>query len=68
MKIKAKDLKNLTLDELKHKEISLKEELIKMRSQAQLGTLEKPSQIRETRKTLARIETVLREKKYAGAR
>ena len=61
--MKTKDLRNLTAEELKHKQLSLKEDLIKLRSHARLGTLEKPSHIKDARRTLAKIATVLKEKK-----
>lgn len=61
-KLKAKELRNLTEDELKEKREALKKELFSLRFQAKLGKLEKHSSVQITKKDIARLETVLREK------
>jgi large subunit ribosomal protein L29 len=40
----------------------LKEELFNLRFQSALGQLENPMRVREVRKSIARIKTVLRER------
>ena len=46
----------------------LKLELMKLRTQAALGTLDNPGKIRAIRKTIARILTVLRERELGRER
>lgn len=62
MNPKVNELRNMTVEELHHKGISLKEELLKLRLQRSTGRLEKPARMRSAIKTLAQIETVLKEK------
>jgi len=49
-------------EELKAKYNSLTESLFKLNQQAKIGKLEKSDQIRQMRKDIARILTVIREK------
>jgi large subunit ribosomal protein L29 len=60
--VKAKNLRDLTQDELKNKISELKEELFNLRFQLATGQLENPMRLREVRKTIARTHTVLRER------
>lgn len=59
---KAKELRNLTSDELKEKLESAQKELFSLRSQAKLGRLEKHSTVRMNKRNVARIMTLLKEK------
>ena len=63
--MKATDLRNMTKNELKSKQVSLKEELMDLRFKARMGKLEKPSRISQARKDIARILTILKEERYA---
>jgi large subunit ribosomal protein L29 len=63
--MKAKELKEQTVDELKVKERDLYEQLFQLRFQAATAQLEKPAKIRQVRRDLARIKTVIREKGLA---
>jgi large subunit ribosomal protein L29 len=56
------ELKNLENTELLEKINKLKQELFHFRSQLALGRMENPMRIRETRKNIARVQTVLRQK------
>lgn len=60
--MKAKELKELTTEELVKKEEELKEELFNLRFASATGNLEKPSRMNEVRKTIARIKLVIRER------
>ncbi len=60
--LKAKDLINLSEDELKGKLISLRQELFKLNQQRYAGNVEKPHLFREIRKDIARLETALNDK------
>ncbi len=60
--MKATELREKTVDELRDKEKELADQLFALRLQQTTGQLEKPSKVRTTRKDLARVLTVLREK------
>ncbi len=61
-----KALNGLKENELKSKLVELKKELIKIRGQAATGTSQRnPYEIRNTRKTIARIHTALQAQKSA---
>lgn len=62
MPLKPSDIRNFGADELKTKYNALQESLFKLNQQAKIGKLEKPDQIRQMKKDIARIMTVLREK------
>lgn len=64
--MKIKEVKALSETELKEKAQELKQERLNLRIQQQSGQLERPSRLREIRKTIARIETVLSEKRIAA--
>lgn len=63
--IKANELRNMTADEIIQKMESFKKELYGLRTEAKAGRIEKPHRIRQTRKDIARCETVLKEKSNA---
>ena len=60
--IKANELRNMTVDEINLKVEALKKELFGFRTEAKAGRIEKPHRIKETRKDIARCETIIREK------
>jgi len=60
--MKAKELRELTVDELQIKERDLYEQLFKLRFQAATAQLEKPATIRNVRRDLARVKTFIRMK------
>ena len=61
--MKASQMREQTVEELRDKERDLSEQLFALRLQKVTGQLEKPSRVREVRKDLARVLTVLREKR-----
>ncbi len=61
-KMKVKEIRELTTEEINQKLKESKEELFNLRFQQATGNLEKPSRIRELRHTVARMKTVLRER------
>ncbi len=65
--MKAEELRKLTDDELKEKLVELKKQLMNLRFQNAIGGLEKPSDIRATKKDIARILTILRERELSQA-
>lgn len=60
--IKPEELRGLTVEELQEKMLSLKKELFDLRGKASGDKIEKPSRIRDARKDVARILTILKEK------
>lgn len=63
--MKATELRELTRDELRTKETELAEQLFALRLQKVTGQLENPAKIRNVRRDLARVLTVLGEKARA---
>jgi large subunit ribosomal protein L29 len=61
--MKPKELRDLTDDELDAKRRDCRQELLNLRLQQQGGQLEKPSRIRELRRDVARIETIVNERR-----
>ena len=64
--MKAEEVKALSTDELKDKLVSLKKEQFNLRFQQATNQLEKTSRIREVRRDIARIKTVMRERTGAA--
>lgn len=60
--MKIKEVKDLSTEELKQKDISLVEELFRLRMRRGSGQLESPAMMKNLRKDIARIKTVLRER------
>jgi large subunit ribosomal protein L29 len=61
--MKAAELRDLAVDELGAKERELTDQLFRMRIQKSMGQLEAPEQVRTVRRDLARVKTVLRQKR-----
>ena len=61
--MKASELRDLGDDELGVKERELTDQLFRMRIQKSMGQLEAPDQLRTVRRDLARIKTVLHQKR-----
>jgi large subunit ribosomal protein L29 len=60
--MKPKEIRELTDAEAQAKLRDLRQELFNLRLQQQTARLERPSRIREVRRDIARIETILRER------
>ena len=65
--MKAAELREMTLEELRKLEQDTREKLFRLRVRNRLGQLDSPMEIRKTRKDLARILTVIREKERMQA-
>ncbi len=61
--MKAAELGELGVDELGAKERDLADQLFRMRIQKAMGQLENPDKVRGLRRDLARVKTVLRQKR-----
>ena len=64
--MKIADVKALSDAELHQRIGELKQEKLNLRIQQQSGRLERPSRLTEIRKTVARIQTVLTQRKLAA--
>ncbi len=61
-----KELRTLSTEELNSKIEESKKELFDLRLKNSTGSLEQPSKIRELRKNIARMKTILAEKENGG--
>ena len=61
--MKATELMDLSIEELKNKEADLKDQLFKLKFQHALGQLENSMKLRNVKKDIARVKTILIEKK-----
>ena len=64
--MKAKELKNLSVDELLKKQNELKKDLFMLRMQHATNQLDNPIRIAEVKKDIARVKTIIREQQLAG--
>lgn len=63
--MKAAELQTKTMDQLKEELVSLKKEQFNLRFQATAGELTNPARFKQIRRTIARINTVMNQKKDA---
>ncbi|SNS92708.1 50S ribosomal protein L29 [Tropicimonas sediminicola] len=63
----AKELRDQTPDQLREKLIDLKKEAFNLRFQQATGAMENTARMREVRRNVARVKTVLNEKAAAAA-
>jgi large subunit ribosomal protein L29 len=61
--MKARELRELSEDELERKEAELKDQLFKLKFQHALGQLEDAMKLKSIKKDIARIKTILGENK-----
>lgn len=59
--MKIRELRELSKDELENKETELKDQLFKLKFQHELGQLENAMKLKEIKKDIARIKTLIRE-------
>ena len=64
--MRAEKAREMSVEDLKGEERKLAEQLFRLRVQKALGQLDNPLKLRETRKSIARLKTVLREKQAAS--
>ena len=60
--MKAGEVREMSLDELKVRERELDDQLFRMRIQKSMGQLEAINKLKAVRRDLARVKTILREK------
>ena len=61
--MKAAELRDLGVDELGTRERELQDQLFRMRIQKSMGQLDAPEKIKTVRRDLARVKTVIRQKR-----
>ena len=64
--MKAKEIKNLSVEELNKKLADLKKDLFNLRLQHATNQLDNPIRIAEVKKDIARVKTIIREQQLAG--
>ncbi len=60
--MEAKELREMSADELAQKRTTLREEIGHLKLQRATGRMENPMKLRATRRDLARVETILRQR------
>ncbi len=60
--VKARDLRELSVDDLRRKVADLNDQIFRLRIQKAMGHLDVPLKVRTTRRELAKVKTVLAEK------
>jgi len=64
MRIKAKEIRQMSENQIKEKMNEIKKDLMKANSQVAVGTApENPGQIKQMKKTIARMLTIISEKR-----
>ena len=66
--MKIAEIRDLGVSELRAKEKDLDDLLFRLRIQKSMGQLEAPAKVREVRRDLARLKTILREKELQAAK
>ena len=59
--MKAGEIRDMNIDEMEQKLSDLKEELFNLSFQHEIGQLENPQRMKETKKDIARIKTIIRQ-------
>ena len=66
--MKPEKIRELSEADLQAREKELSEQLFKLRFQKAIGQLDNALKVRETRRDIARVKTILKEKQAAPAR
>jgi large subunit ribosomal protein L29 len=64
--MKVAEIRELSADVLHEREKELDDQLFRLRIQKSMGQLEAPAKVRDLRRDLARIKTILKEKRAEG--
>ena len=65
--MKAVDLRTKSVDELKESLVNLRKEQFNLRFQQASGQLENTARVRQVRRDISRIKTILRDKQQAAS-
>ncbi len=66
--MKIKELREMSVEELGARKRELRQEMLNLRVQQQIGQLENPARIRTLRREVARIETLITQRTSAAAK
>jgi large subunit ribosomal protein L29 len=66
--MKTAEFRELGVDELRSREKDLDDQIFRLRIQKSMGQLEAPARVRDLRRDLAKVKTILREKEQGGER
>lgn len=64
--MRAKEIRDLTAEEMRQKEHELAEELFRLRLRRSTGQLDNPMRVRTLRRDLARLKTIQHERARRG--
>ena len=64
--MKVTEIRELTADDIRARVKELDDQLFRLRMQKSMGQLEAPAKVRDVRKDLARMKTILREKEQTA--
>lgn len=64
--MKSSEIREMGLEEMQRKRDDLKEEMFNLRFQHGAGQLESTAKLKQIKRDIARIETLIREKQRAG--
>ena len=59
--MKASEIRDMNVEDMHRKVSDLKEELFNLRFQHEIGQLENPQRIKQTKRDIARLETIVQE-------
>ena len=59
--MKASEIKEMNIEEMQQKLSDLKEELFNLSFQHEIGQLENPQRMKQTKRDIARVKTIIRE-------
>ena len=59
--MKASEIREMNPDEMHQKAADLKEELFSLRFQHEIGQLENPQRMKQTKRDIARLKTIIKE-------
>ena len=60
--MKVAEIRELGIDDLRAREKELDDQLFRLRIQKSMGQLEAPAKVKDVRRDLAKVKTILREK------
>ncbi len=66
--MKIKELRELSVEELGSRKRELRQEMLNLRVQQQIGQLENPSRLRTLRREVAQIETLITQRSQSASK
>jgi large subunit ribosomal protein L29 len=65
--MKASEIKDMSMEEMLRKLGDLKEEFFNLRFQHETGQLENPQKMKQTKRDIARIKTIIKQSQFNNA-